>query len=88
VDLEAVLAEWTAQTQQNFELLILTAGNSKADFADQTLPLRAAVLNFEQSAVGAAGKNRAVSFARGEILLFVRWHIAVRTDCIATVQDA
>lgn len=88
VDLEAVLAEWTAQTQQNFELLILTAGNSKADFADQTLPLRSAVLNFEQDAVGAAVKNRAVSFARGEILLFIRWHIAVRTDCIATVQEA
>jgi len=88
VDLEAVLAEWTAQTQQDFELLILTAGNSKSDFAGQTLPLRAVVLNVGEDASGAAVKNQAVSFARGEILLFVRSQIAVKTDCIATVQDA
>ncbi|MEN6306412.1 MAG: glycosyltransferase [Anaerohalosphaeraceae bacterium] len=88
VDLETVIAEWTAQTDKNFELLILTTGNSKADFAGQTLPVRSAVLNFAEGTTRAAVKNQAVSFARGEILLFVSSHIAVRADCVATVCDA
>jgi len=88
VDLQTILAEWMAQTRQRFELLILTTGNSAADFAGQTLPLPTAVLNFAEGISSAAVKNQAAAVARGDILVFAAWHIAVRPDCVAVVQEA
>jgi glycosyltransferase involved in cell wall biosynthesis len=88
VDLGAVLAEWTAQTDTNLELLILTAGNRKEDLAGLNLPLPTAVVNMDRGTSNAAAKNKAVPLSRGRILLFVSGDVSVQPDCVHTVREA
>ena len=72
IDFENLISIWAAQRQADFELIIVTCGNTPSDFASLGhVPVSMAVINTDEPISKAAAKNLAVAQSQGKIIAFV-----------------
>lgn len=69
IDFDRLIAQWAAQQSRDFELMIITHGNSSSDFNGiGRLPLDVVVVNIDEPVTKATARNLALSQCRGHII--------------------
>ncbi len=69
IDFDRLIAQWAAQQSRDFELVIITHGNSRSEFnAIGRLPIDAIVVNINDPVTKATARNLSLAHCRGHIV--------------------
>ena len=88
IDFGNIINMWSAQSDSDFELILINKGNNPSDFASlPELPVSLAIINTDDPISTAAAKNLAVSHSRGGIILFASPQITVGSGLLQNLIE-